>query len=180
MSASCATGKEGLEPLHQTRRAHPGKGGVLHRLARLAPAPAARRQEAPSAAASASCATARRRERLRRRSSAAANGQDSKVRVREIRAPRSNAGQPSAPLQPRRPNVLWRRDAVRLQALRPRDRGLLPPRDRDRNRLQPQAQRREEVARHREAAAGAKSSGSQPTLPAIEALGRRHCGVSAT
>jgi hypothetical protein len=80
----------------------------------------------------------------------AADGQDSKVRVREIRAPRPNAGQHSAPLQPRRLNVLWRKGAVRLQARRPRDRARLLPRGRDRNRRQPPAQRREEVARYRE------------------------------
>jgi len=136
--------------------------------ANRAPAPVARRQ----AAESASCATARRRERLLRKSRAAANGQESKVRAREIRARRVNAGQPSAPLQPRRPNLLWRQGAVRLQAVRPRDRALLPPRGRDRNRPQPPAQHREEVARHREAAAGAKSSGSRPAERAIGALTR--------
>ena len=129
-----------------------GRGILLG--ANRAPAPMARRQ----AAESANCATAHRREQLLRKSCAAANGQESKVRAREIRAP--NAGQPSAPLQPRRPNLLWRRGAVHLQALRPRDRALLPPRGRDRNRPQP-AQHREEVARYRETAAGAKSSGSR-------------------
>ena len=130
------------------------------------PAPVARRQ----AAASASCAIDRRREQLLRKSRAAANGQESKVRVREIRAPqRANEGQPSARLQPRRLNVLRRRsEVVRLRALRPRDRALLPLWGRDRNRPQPPAQRREEVARPREVAAGAKSSGSRPA--AIEAL----------
>jgi hypothetical protein len=67
-------------------------------------------------------------------------------------------GERSAPLLPRRPNLLWRQGAVRLQALRPRDRALLP-----RNRPQPLEQSREEVARYREAAAGAKSSGSRAT-----------------
>jgi len=51
----------------------------------------------------------------------------SKVRRREVRVPRANAGQPSAPLQARRPNLLWRQGEVRLQALRPRDRTPLPP-----------------------------------------------------
>jgi hypothetical protein len=133
-----------------------GRGILLG--ANRAPAPVARRQ----AAVSANCATAHRRERFLRKSRAAANGQESKVRVREIRAQRANAGQRSAPLQPRRPNLLWRQSAVRLQAVRPRDRALLPPRGRDHNRPQPPAQRREEVARYREAAAGEKSSGSRP------------------
>src|SRR5712671_1841206 len=136
--------------------------------ANRAPAPVARRQ----AAESANCATAHPRERLLRKSCTAANGQESKVRAREIRAPRANAGQPSAPLQPRRPNLLWRQGEVRLQAVRPRDHALLPPRGRDRNRPQPPAQHREQVARHREAAAGAKSSGSRPAERAIGALTR--------
>jgi hypothetical protein len=143
---------------------------VVHRLAHPAPARVARRQAAASAAASASCATARRRGRLLRKSHAAANDQESKVRAREIRASEAgaSAGRRSIPLPPRRPNVLQRQSAVRLQALRRRDREPLPLRGRDHNRLQQPEQRREEVARLREVAAGAKSSGSRPA--AIEAL----------
>jgi hypothetical protein len=59
----------------------------------------------------------------------------------------------SAPLPPHRLNVLSRKGAVRLQARRPR------------NRRQPPAQSREEVARYREVAAGAKSSGNRAATP---------------
>src|SRR5262249_32984320 len=139
--------------------------------ARPAPAPVARRQAAASAAASASCATARRRERLLRKSRAAANDQESKVRAREIRASGAgtSAGRRSVPLPPRRPSGLQPQSAVRLPALRLRARAALPPRGRDHNHHDQPEQRREVVARHRAAAAGAKSSGNRPAY----ALSRR-------
>jgi hypothetical protein len=139
---------------------------VVHRLARPAPARVARRQLAASAAASASCATALRRGRLLRKSRhAAANDQESKVRAREIRASGMGAsvGQRSVVLPPRHLSVLQRQSAVRLSALRPRDRAVLPPRGHDHNRPRQREQRPAEVAHHREAAvAGGKSSGSRP------------------
>lgn len=123
--------------------------------------PALAQAAPPQAAANASCPTARRRGQLRRGNRAAASGQGSKVRVREIRGPRANAGPHSGPLQRRRLKRPWREDEARLQAFRLRDRARLPPGRADRNRPQPPAQRREEVAPHREAqAAGAKSRGS--------------------
>src|SRR5260370_4641799 len=155
ISATC--GKASLEPLHQTLRARPLKGGVFHR--RALPPPVVRRQ----AAASASCAIDRRREQVLRKTPAAANGQESKIRAREIRTSGATAGQPSAPLRPCRPSVLRRWSAVHLRALRRRDRTPLPRRGRAHNHPRPPAQRREEVARYREAAASAKSSGSPPT-----------------
>ena len=109
---SAASGKAGLQPPRQTPRSRRAKGGVVHKSALPAPAPVARRPAAASVAVSASCATGRRRERLLRKSRAAANGPDSKVR--EIRAPRANAGQPSGLLQPRRPNFRWRGSVVHL------------------------------------------------------------------
>jgi hypothetical protein len=165
-------------------RAQAGKGGVVPKLVHLSLAPVARRQAAASAVVRPSCATARPREWLLRRSRAAASGQEAKVKVREVSPPRASAGQPSAPLRLCRRNVLQRRSVVRLQALRRRDRALLLRRGRDRNRRQPPVQHREEVARHREAAAGAKNSGNR-RIHAIEALtpvlhgGRRHCGAEA-
>ncbi len=66
------------------------KGGVFHRPA--LPALMARRQ----AAASASCAIDRRREQLLPKSRAAANGQESKIRAREIRTSGAPSQRPSA------------------------------------------------------------------------------------
>jgi len=125
--------------------------------ANRAPAPVARRQ----AAESANCATAHRRERLLRKSCAAVNGQESKLRAREIRTSGASAGQPSAPLRPCRPSVLRQWSAAHLRVLRRRDRAPLPRRVRDHYRPRPALPHRE-VARHREPAAGAKSSGNRP------------------
>jgi hypothetical protein len=134
---------------------------VVHRLVRLAPAPVARRQAAASAVVPPTCATARPRERLLRKSRAAASGQEAKVKVREVSSPRASVHQPSAPLRLCRRNVLLQRSLACLQALRRRDRALLLRRGRDRNRRQPPVPRREQVARHREAAAGAKNRGNR-------------------
>jgi hypothetical protein len=135
-----------------------GRGILLG--ANRAPAPMARRQ----AAESANCATAHRRERLLRKSCAAVNGQESKLRAREIRTSGASAGQPSAPLRPCRPSVLRQWSAAHLRVLRRRDRAPLPWRGRDHNRLRLALHRRE-VARHREAAAGARNNGSRPDKP---------------
>jgi len=177
---SATYGKAGPEARYQTPRARPVKRGVCRRQAHPASADRAIRRPAESSSAAGEMGVDlwsvaggrgiflganRAPARLLRKSCTAANGQESKVRAREIRAPRANAGQPSAPLQPRRPNLLWRQGEVRLQAVRPRDHALLPPRGRDRNRPQPPAQHWEQVARHREAAAGARNNGSRPAKP---------------
>jgi hypothetical protein len=152
-SSSAAGGKGAA-----LRSATGAVGGRGIFLGAKAPTPVGRRQAAVSAAASANCATARRRERLLRKSRAAANGQESKVRAREIRVSAASAGHSSAPLRPCRPSVLRRWSAVRLQALRPHDRALLPRRGRDHNRPQPPARHlREEVARPPEAITGARN-----------------------
>jgi len=113
-------------------------------------APAAQRRAVASKAENASCATARR-SRLLRKSRAAANGPESNVRGREVKASAASVDQPSALFPPCRPSV--RRSALLRRASKPRDRAVR--KRRDRNRQQPPARLPEGVVCRPEVLQGA-------------------------
>jgi hypothetical protein len=96
-------------------------------------APAARRQAAAREPANANSATGRRSPLLRK-SRAAANGQESKVRCRKVRASAASAAQPSGLFRPRRPSVLRRQSAFLPGASTLQDRALRKRPDRNRPR----------------------------------------------
>jgi hypothetical protein len=89
----------------------------------------AQRRAVGSKAENASCATASQSQ-LPRKSRVAANGPESKVRCREVKASAASVEQPSGQFRPHRPSV--RRSALLLRASKPRDRAVRKFRDRNR------------------------------------------------
>jgi hypothetical protein len=130
--------------------------------ARSAPAPVALRQAAASAAVSASCATARQRERLLRKSRATANGRiESQSPRNQSPEGQRGAAQRSAPAAPSQRPAAGCGSSPGFEAPRSRTPAAKGPR--------PQSPATtgaapEEVSWYREAAAGAKSSGSRYAL----------------